>query len=51
MKNIVKIEKLLKCWRLRTLKGEGKVPVVKAVAVSKIIHFALIINIPVTVIK
>ena len=51
MKDIVKIEKLLKYWRMRTLKGEGKVPVFKALALSKIIHFALIINIPVTVIK
>ena len=36
---------------MRTHKGEGKVSVFKALAVSKIIHFALIINITVTVIK
>ena len=45
-KHITKIEKVLKCWRTRYLTLAGKIMVFKSLAISKIIHLALVVNIP-----
>ena len=37
-KLIVKIENILKSWRMRQLTLEGRITVFKALAVSKVIH-------------
>ena len=50
-KQITSIEKVLQLWRLRDLTLEGKVTVFKALAISKIVHLALITNIPTSTIK
>ena len=39
---IVKIENVLKLWRSRSLNLEGKITVFKSLALSKIIHLALV---------
>ena len=41
-KYIAKIENVLKLWRARNLSFEGKITVFKSLAVSKIIHLALV---------
>ena len=45
LKQITSFEKFLKLWRMRNLALEGKVTVSKALAISKIVHLALITNI------
>ena len=50
-KQITSIEKVHKLWCLRDLTLEGKVTVFKALAISKIVHLALITNIPTSTIK
>ena len=42
LKNISKIENILKVWRMRHLTLEGKINFFKTLAVSKIIHLALV---------
>ena len=51
LKQITRIEKVLKLWGMRNLTLEGKVTVFKALAISKIVHLALITNIPKSAIK
>ena len=51
LKQITSIEKVLKPWRIRNFKLEGKVTVFKALAISKIVHLALITNISVSTMK
>ena len=51
LKQITSIEKVLKLWRMRNLTLEGKVTVLKALAISKIVHLALITNIPTSTMK
>ena len=51
LKQITSIEKVLKLWRMRNLTLEGKVTVFKALAISKIVHLALITNIPTSTMK
>ena len=51
LKQITSIEKVLKLWRTRNLTLEGKVTVFKALAISKIVHPALITNIPTSTMK
>ena len=51
LKQITSFEKFLKLWRMRNLALEGKVTVSKALAISKIVHLALIINIPTLTMK
>ena len=46
LKHITGIAKVLKLWRMRNLTLEGKVIVFKALTISKIVHVALITNIP-----
>ena len=40
--NIVKIENILKLWRMRQLTLEGRTTVFKSLGVSKVIHVLLI---------
>ena len=40
--HIVKIENILKLWRMRQLTLEGRITVFKSLAVSKLIHLLLI---------
>ena len=40
--HIVKIENILKLWRMRQLTLEGRITVFKSLAVSKVIHLLLI---------
>ena len=49
--HIIKIENVLKLWRLRSLNLEGKITVFKCLALSKIIHLALVKPIPNTTIE
>ena len=50
MNHIKKIQNILKIWRMRDLTLEGKVTIFKSLAISKIVHLALVINIPVSTI-
>ena len=43
--HIVKIENILKLWRMRQLTSEGRITVFKPLAVSKVIHLLLITKI------
>ena len=44
--HIVKIESVLRLWRMRNLMIEGKVLVTKFLAISKIVHISLITTVP-----
>ena len=44
--HIVKIESVLRVWRMRNLTIEGKVLVFKSLAISKIVHLSLITTVP-----
>ena len=46
-----KIEKVLKLWRMLNLILEGKTTIFKTLAISKIIHFSLVTNVPTQIIK
>ena len=41
-KHIVKMENILKLWRMRQVTLEGKITVFKSLVISKIIHLLLI---------
>ena len=43
---ITKIEKLLKLWRMRQLTIEGKILVFETLAISKVVHLALLKDVP-----
>ena len=43
---IVKIERTLKLWRVSNLMIQGKILVVRSLAVSKIVHLSLITMVP-----
>ena len=49
-KNIInlvkKIENVLKIWRIRNLTVQGKIAIFKTLAISKVIHLALVTNVP-----
>ena len=49
--HIVKIESVLRLWRMRNLMIEGKVLVFKSLAVSKIAYLSLITTVPDTTIN
>ena len=49
--HIMKFENVLKLWRSRSLNLEGKITVFKCLALSKIIHLALVKPIPNTTIE
>ena len=40
LNHIVKIQKILKLWKLRNLTIEGRIVVFKSLAISKLIHLA-----------
>ena len=46
MNHIVKIQNILKLWKLRNLTIEGRIVVFKSLAISKLIRLALVIEIP-----
>ena len=50
MKHIKKLRMFLfKIWRTKNLAVQGKITVFKTSAISKIIHFALVTNVPATI--
>ena len=50
LNHIVKIQNILKLWKLRNLTIEGRIVVFKSLAISKLIHLALVTEIPTTTI-
>ena len=46
IKLIKKIENVLKIWRTRNLTVQGKIAISKTLAISKVIHLALVTNVP-----
>ena len=42
----VKIEKLLKMWRMQQLKIEGKILVFRTLGISNVVHLALVKDVP-----
>ena len=51
LKQITSIEKAIKSWRMRNVTLEGNITVFKALAMSKIVHLALITNIATSTMK
>ena len=51
MNHIAKIQNILKLWKLRNLTIEGRIVVFKSLAISKLIHLALVTEIPTTTIN
>ena len=49
--HIKSIENLLKIWKMRTLSIEGKLNIFKALAISKIVHLAMVIDVPSDVVQ
>ena len=47
----VEIQNVLKLWKLRNLTIEGRIVVFKSLAISKLIHLALVTEIPTTTIN
>ena len=45
-RHIIKIEEILRIWRMRDLSVAGKITVFKTLAISKIVHLALVKTIP-----
>ena len=43
---IKKIENVLKIWRTRNLIVQGKITIFKTLAILKVIHLALVTNVP-----
>ena len=43
---IKKIENVLKIWRIRNLTVQGKITIFKTLAISKVVHLALVTNVP-----
>ena len=43
---IKKIENILKIWKKRNLTVQGKITIFKALAIRKVIHLALVTNVP-----
>ena len=46
LNHIVKIQNILKLWKLRNLAIEGRIVVFKSILISKFIHLALVTEIP-----
>ena len=52
LNHIVKIQNILKFWKLRNLTIEGRIIVfIKSLAISKLINLALVTEIPITTIN
>ena len=45
IKLIKKIETILKIWKTRNLTVQGKITIFKTLAISKVIHLALVTNV------
>ena len=50
-RHIIKIEEILRIWRMRDLSVAGKITVFKTLAISKIVHLAILKTIPNSIIK
>ena len=50
-KRHIKIENILRIWRMRDHSNAGKITVFKALAISKIVHLALVNTIPNSIIQ
>ena len=46
LNRIVKIQNILKLWKLRNLTIEGRIVVFKSLTISKLIHLVLVTEIP-----
>ena len=46
IKLIKKIESVFKIWRIRNLTVQGKITIFKTLVISKVIHVALVTNVP-----
>ena len=44
--NFIKLENVLKFWRTRNLTVQGKITIFKTFAIYKVIHLALVTNVP-----
>ena len=51
MNDIVKIQNILKVWKLRNLTTEGRIVVFKSLAISQLIHLSLVTEITTTTIN
>ena len=51
LNHIAKIQNILKLWKLRNLTIEGRIVAFKSLAISKLIHLALVTEIPTTTIN
>ena len=51
LNHIVKIQNILKLWKLRNVTIKGRIVVFKSLAISKLIHLALVTEIPTTTIN
>ena len=51
MNHIVKVQIVLKLWKLRNLMIEGRIVVLKLLTISKLIYFTLVTEIPITTIN
>ena len=51
MNHIVKIQNISKLWKLKNLTIEGRIVVFKSVAILKLIHLALVTEIPTSTIN
>ena len=51
MNHIVETQNILKLWKLRSLTIEGRIVVFKSLAISKLIHLALVTEIPTSAIN
>ena len=51
LNHFVKIQNILKLWKLRDLTIEGRIVVFKSLAISKLMHLALVTEIPTTTIN
>ena len=51
MNDIVKIQNILKVWKLRNLPTEGRIVVFKSLAISNLIHLSLVTEITTTTIN
>ena len=49
--HIVKIQNILKLWKLRNLSIEGRIAVFKSLAISELTHLALVTEIPTSTIN
>ena len=49
--HIVKIQNILKLWKLRNLSIEGRIVVFKSLAISKLTHLGLVTEIPTSTIN